>query len=184
MDKLAYSPAGAARALGISKSRVYAAVKDGYLTCRRIGNRSLISAQQLDTWFQSLTHTAHIRKGRTMATPEAQAIFDRAVDKAFAIDIKTRALEDRAADCAMPERSFGYFKDHLAEYDWVDGEVVHLASGKDAKEWIAIDLRNGKEGYLWNSSTADRDLLRKAFIDNNLTAKGVLYQQGAAEISA
>ena len=47
MERLAYRPAEAATALGISRSRIYELITEGRLTKRKIGKVSVIPAESL-----------------------------------------------------------------------------------------------------------------------------------------
>lgn len=46
-DRLAYSPAEAAQALGISRARLYQLIEDGSIPSLKLGRRRLIRAEAL-----------------------------------------------------------------------------------------------------------------------------------------
>lgn len=54
VEKLAYTVKEAAVALGIGKTTLYEAMKGGSFKVAKLGNRTLISAQDLLVWFESL----------------------------------------------------------------------------------------------------------------------------------
>jgi excisionase family DNA binding protein len=61
MDRLAYSPAQAARLLGIDDDHIRRAIADGALVARAIGRRSLIWRDDLKAWFRTRAPTKSSR---------------------------------------------------------------------------------------------------------------------------
>lgn len=53
-DKLAYTIKEASAALGIGRSTIYAAIRDGKITAVKLGQRTLIPADDIRQWVASL----------------------------------------------------------------------------------------------------------------------------------
>jgi excisionase family DNA binding protein len=53
-EKLAYTIKELATGLGIGKTTIYAALKDGTLTAVKLGNRTLIMAEVVREWVRSM----------------------------------------------------------------------------------------------------------------------------------
>lgn len=54
MTSISFSINGAAAACGVSRSTLYALIKDGKLTPRKFGGRTLILADELEAYIRSL----------------------------------------------------------------------------------------------------------------------------------
>lgn len=54
MDPVAYSLSNVLKIVGISRTKFYALVGTGEIKVRKIGNRTIILARDLDTWLESL----------------------------------------------------------------------------------------------------------------------------------
>jgi hypothetical protein len=55
---IAYSPQGAALAVGRSRTRIFKAIKDRELVARKDGRATLLEADELRRWVRSLPTTA------------------------------------------------------------------------------------------------------------------------------
>jgi excisionase family DNA binding protein len=53
-DRIAYQIDDAAVAVGVSRPRIYNAVRDGEITARKAGRATLIEADELRRWIRSL----------------------------------------------------------------------------------------------------------------------------------
>jgi excisionase family DNA binding protein len=51
---IAYAPPEAARVIGRSRTRIFAAIRDGELVARKDGGRTLIEHEELCRWVRSL----------------------------------------------------------------------------------------------------------------------------------
>ena len=56
--KLAYSPAEAFRVLGICKTSGYEEIRQGKISTKKFGRRTLIPAEELQKWLASLPDSA------------------------------------------------------------------------------------------------------------------------------
>lgn len=54
MDPVAYSVSDALKLVGISRTKFYALVGTGEIKVRKIGNRSIVLARDLNTWLDGL----------------------------------------------------------------------------------------------------------------------------------
>jgi hypothetical protein len=54
IERIAYTPAGAAVATGRSRTRIFQAIKDKELAARKDGRATLLEASELRRWVQSL----------------------------------------------------------------------------------------------------------------------------------
>lgn len=54
MDPVAYSVSDVLRLIGISRTKFYALVGTGEIKVRKVGNRTIILARDLDAWLESL----------------------------------------------------------------------------------------------------------------------------------
>ena len=54
MDRLAYSVSDVLRLVGIGRTKFYALVGSGEIKVRKIGNRTIVLARDLDKWLESL----------------------------------------------------------------------------------------------------------------------------------
>lgn len=54
MDPVAYSVSDVLKLVGISRSKFYQLVNAGQIKVRKIGNRTIILARDLNTWLDSL----------------------------------------------------------------------------------------------------------------------------------
>jgi excisionase family DNA binding protein len=54
LDRLAYSPAEAWKAIGIGRTAFYSAITDGRLKARRLGRRVLIERSELRRFIEAL----------------------------------------------------------------------------------------------------------------------------------
>jgi excisionase family DNA binding protein len=54
VDRIAYSPTGAATVTGRSRSRIFLAIKNKELTARKDGRATLLEASELERWIKSL----------------------------------------------------------------------------------------------------------------------------------
>jgi excisionase family DNA binding protein len=53
-DRLAFGPADAARAIGISRAHLYIEIAAGKIATRKLGSRTLILRDELDRYLQEL----------------------------------------------------------------------------------------------------------------------------------
>jgi excisionase family DNA binding protein len=53
-ERLAYSPDEAFKLAGIGRSKGYAEIKAGRLRAKKLGRRTLITAEDLQAWLQAL----------------------------------------------------------------------------------------------------------------------------------
>lgn len=51
---LSYSPETAAAATGVSRTRIFNALRDNELTAKKHGRRTIIPAQELTRWIESM----------------------------------------------------------------------------------------------------------------------------------
>ena len=58
VECIAYSPQGAALAVGRSRTRIFKAIKDRELIARKDGRATLLEADELRRWVRSLPTTA------------------------------------------------------------------------------------------------------------------------------
>jgi excisionase family DNA binding protein len=54
MDPVAYSVSDVLKLVGISRTKFYALVGTGEIKVRKIGNRTIVLARDLDAWLESL----------------------------------------------------------------------------------------------------------------------------------
>jgi excisionase family DNA binding protein len=54
IPRLGLSPDEAATAAGISRTRIFEAIRDGTLTARKIGKATIIEPDELQRWLRSL----------------------------------------------------------------------------------------------------------------------------------
>ena len=54
MDPVAYSVSDVLKLIGISRTKFYALVGGGKIKVRKIGNRTIILARDLNAWLESL----------------------------------------------------------------------------------------------------------------------------------
>ena len=66
MERIAVSPAEAARLLGVDKAHLYAAIERGELVAVSIGRKSLIDIQDLRAWLKSRPATKSSRRKQKM----------------------------------------------------------------------------------------------------------------------
>jgi excisionase family DNA binding protein len=52
--RLSYTPDDAAEATGVSRTRIFMAIRDRELTARKAGKSTVIEAEELRRWLQSL----------------------------------------------------------------------------------------------------------------------------------
>jgi excisionase family DNA binding protein len=66
IPRLGLSPDEAATAAGISRTRIFEAIRDGTLTARKIGKATIIEPDELQRWLRSLP-----TRGRIPEAPNA-----------------------------------------------------------------------------------------------------------------
>jgi excisionase family DNA binding protein len=66
IPRLGLSPDEAATAAGISRTRIFEAIRDGTLTARKIGKATIIEPDELQRWLRSLPP-----RGRIPEAPNA-----------------------------------------------------------------------------------------------------------------
>lgn len=54
MEPVAYSVSDVLKLIGISRTKFYALVGTGEIKVRKVGNRTIILARDLDAWLESL----------------------------------------------------------------------------------------------------------------------------------
>jgi hypothetical protein len=60
IECIAYSPQGAALAVGRSRTRIFKAIKDKELIARKDGRATLLEADELRRWVRSLPTTTEV----------------------------------------------------------------------------------------------------------------------------
>ena len=68
LPRLSYTPDEAAETTGVSRTRIFMAIRDAELTARKAGKSTLIEADELQRWLRSLPI-----KGRQPQTAAALA---------------------------------------------------------------------------------------------------------------
>jgi hypothetical protein len=54
VPRIAFNPEDAAISAGVSRTRIFQAIRDGELTCRKTGKATIIELEELCRWIRSL----------------------------------------------------------------------------------------------------------------------------------